>query len=244
MPLPDFSSPTLFPSFADVPLEASPPPITAASAAVVPYPPNNAAPSSSLPPPYSAPPAGEEPAPPPPPSYSPTPETTTHFLLAQVKQNMTITKPTLIATDASGVDFAITFEDRGIDLRPVKMGWTVVIPGATRTAPPADGSKKGFVRVPEGRGTGVHYIPAKLARVMEVGRRLNEAEGTVEEDEEDKGCMTCGREGGETGGALLKCTGCVRVTYCGKDCQRKDWTEGGHKSDCKVFKAMAVTWGV
>lgn len=217
MPLPDFSSSALFPSFADVPLEASPPSITAASASVVPYPPNNAAPSSSLPPPYSAPHGadgkGADPAPPPPPSYSPTSETTTHFLLAQVKQNMTITKPTLIATDATGADFAITFEDRGIDLRPVKAGWTVVIPGATRTAPSADGVKRGFVRVPEGRGTGVHYVPATLARVMEVGRRLNEA---AEEDEEEKGCMTCGREGGETGGGLLKCTGCGRVTYCGK----------------------------
>ena len=150
MPLPHFNSPNLFPAFASLPLEEAPPPISASSKSVVPYPPNNAAPSSSLPPPYTAPPdAGEGNSslpPPPPPSYSPTPETTTHFLLAQVKQNMTITKPTLVATDSSGADFAITFEDRGLDLRPVKAGWTVVVPGATRTAPSADGVKRGASR--------------------------------------------------------------------------------------------------
>ncbi|KAJ0349266.1 hypothetical protein COL154_011726 [Colletotrichum chrysophilum] len=40
------------------------------------------------------------------------------FLVAQVKQNMTITKPTVVVADRAGDEFAITFEDRGIDLRP------------------------------------------------------------------------------------------------------------------------------
>ncbi|KAF6804890.1 zinc mynd-type domain containing protein, partial [Colletotrichum musicola] len=35
------------------------------------------------------------------------------FLVAQVKQNMTITKPTVVAADRGGDEFAITFEDRG-----------------------------------------------------------------------------------------------------------------------------------
>ncbi|KAI8171456.1 hypothetical protein K4K54_013199, partial [Colletotrichum sp. SAR 10_86] len=75
------------------------------------------------------------------------------FLVAQVKQNMTITKPTVVVADRAGDEFAITFEDRGIDLRPVKTGWTIVVPRACRTAPKE--GKKGFVRVAEGKGTGV-----------------------------------------------------------------------------------------
>ncbi|EEY14537.1 conserved hypothetical protein [Verticillium alfalfae VaMs.102] len=144
--------------------------------------------------------------------------------------------PTLIATDRAGADFAITFEDRGIDLRPVKSGWTVVVPGATRTSP-AEG-KRGFVRVGEGRGTGVHYLPAGLERVLDLGRQLGEAarggEAAV--------CAGCEKEETE-GDVLMRCTGCGRARYCSKVCQKKDWGEGGHKVDCKVFKAMAVTWG-
>lgn len=57
------------------------------------------------------------------------------FMVAQVKNNMTITKPTLIATDRSGMDFAVTFEeDRGWDLkaRGLKKGSVMVIPRARR----------------------------------------------------------------------------------------------------------------
>ncbi|KAF9880808.1 glycosyl hydrolase family 76 [Colletotrichum karsti] len=94
------------------------------------------------------------------------------FLVAQVKQNMTITKPTVVVSDRAGDEFAITFEDRGVDLRPVRTGWTIVVPRATRTTPRE--GKKGFVRVAEGRGTGVKYVPAGLERVFELGRAVRE----------------------------------------------------------------------
>ncbi|ETS82286.1 hypothetical protein PFICI_07288 [Pestalotiopsis fici W106-1] len=57
------------------------------------------------------------------------------YMVAQVKNNMTITKPTLIVTDRSGMDFAVTFEeDRGWDLkaRGLKKGNVMVIPRARR----------------------------------------------------------------------------------------------------------------
>ncbi|KAF6789085.1 lipase esterase [Colletotrichum sojae] len=113
------------------------------------------------------------------------------FLVAQVKQNMTITKPTVVAADRGGDEFAITFEDRGIDLRPVKTGWSIVVPRAMRTRPRE--GKKGFVRVAEGRGTGVKYVPAGLEVMFELGRMVRG------EDEEEKGagrCAGCGMEEG------------------------------------------------
>ncbi|KAM0279248.1 hypothetical protein ACHAQH_004705 [Verticillium albo-atrum] len=219
MPLPDFTSTTLFPVFADLPLGSNIPP-----------PPSR---KSNDPPPYAP---GDAPDASSPPTYTTVPATTTHFLLAEVKQNMTITKPTLIATDRASADFAITFEDRGIDLRPVKSGWTVVVPGATRTSP-GEG-KRGFVRVGEGRGTEVHYLPTGLERVLDLGRQLNEAA----EGGEAAVCAGCEKEERD-GDVLMRCTGCGRARYCSKECQKKDWGEGGHKVDCKVFKAMAVTWG-
>lgn len=57
------------------------------------------------------------------------------YMVAQVKNNMTITKPTLIATDRGGMDFAVVFEEeRGFDLkaRGLKKGNTMVIPKARR----------------------------------------------------------------------------------------------------------------
>jgi hypothetical protein len=29
-----------------------------------------------------------------------------------------------------------------------------------------------------------------------------------------------------------KCGGCLLRVYCGKECQRKDWKDGGHKKEC------------
>ncbi|KAI1757094.1 SET domain-containing protein [Xylaria castorea] len=34
------------------------------------------------------------------------------------------------------------------------------------------------------------------------------------------------------------CTGCRTVAYCSPACQRLDWTIGGHKAECKVFKRV------
>ncbi|KAI0539258.1 hypothetical protein GGR58DRAFT_465025 [Xylaria digitata] len=34
------------------------------------------------------------------------------------------------------------------------------------------------------------------------------------------------------------CTGCRTVAYCSPACQKRDWTIGGHKAECKVFKRV------
>ena len=34
------------------------------------------------------------------------------------------------------------------------------------------------------------------------------------------------------------CTGCRTVAYCSPACQKLDWTTGGHKAECKVFKRV------
>lgn len=74
------------------------------------------------------------------------PERADWCLVGQVKNNMTITKPTLIVTDRSGAEFAVTFEDRGFDLkaRNLKKGNTIVIPRARRT-PKGEGKQDALV---------------------------------------------------------------------------------------------------
>ena len=37
---------------------------------------------------------------------------------------------------------------------------------------------------------------------------------------------------------LLQCSKCKKVRYCGKDCQRKDWTT--HENDCKKVKLIEI----
>lgn len=44
------------------------------------------------------------------------------------------------------------------------------------------------------------------------------------------GCKVCKGEA-----KLLKCSGCLAVFYCSKDCQISDW-RNGHKNDCKPFE--------
>ncbi|KAI0448524.1 SET domain-containing protein [Xylaria acuta] len=34
------------------------------------------------------------------------------------------------------------------------------------------------------------------------------------------------------------CTGCRTLAYCSPVCQRLDWTTGGHKAECKVFRRV------
>ncbi|KAI0869882.1 hypothetical protein GGS24DRAFT_477390 [Hypoxylon argillaceum] len=148
------------------------------------------------------------------------------WLLAQIKENMTLTQPTLIATDTTGVDFALLFEDARFSLRGFRKGFTVVVPGARRTDRGGEG-KKAVVRVPARRGADVKVIPGSLERVSELGVVLQGGDA-------GRKCAACGK----AEGAFLKCTGCGFAAYCGKDCQVKGWSEMGHKSNCKVIKAL------
>ena len=82
-------------------------------------------------------------------------------LLAQIKENMTITKPTLIATDRSGVDFAIIFDEPGFSLKGFRKGYTLLVPAARRTDREELG-KKAVVRVEAGRCGGVRVSKPEL----------------------------------------------------------------------------------
>ncbi|KAI1874070.1 uncharacterized protein JN550_002649 [Neoarthrinium moseri] len=132
-------------------------------------------------------------------------ETKSWYILAQIKNNMTITKPTLIVTDQSGMDFAVTFENTGFDLkaRGLKKGNTVVIPQARRTDK-GEGRKDVLVVESEDCES-VKAIPGKLDWIMELGSMMDD-------ETHDKKCGACGKAEGE----LMRCTGCGEVVYCGK----------------------------
>lgn len=167
MPLPDFTSPSLFPTFETYP--------------------------TSFPSPPSSP---------------------TYYLLGQIKDDMTITKPTLVCSDRSGAPFALVFdglERDGLDLKKVglRKGCTAVVPFARKVPPAEEGTgKRGFVTVPRERAGEVKAIPGGLERVLVLGERLREREG---EGNKERVCEGCGK-----GGELLKCTGCVGIRYCSK----------------------------
>ncbi|KAK0720722.1 hypothetical protein B0H67DRAFT_200772 [Lasiosphaeris hirsuta] len=195
MPLPPFTSPTAFPTFATLPTPQDPDPTSPDG-------------------------GGDEP----------------WYLLAEIKDDMTITKPTLVCLDRAGSPFALVFdglERDGLDLKALglRKGACVVVPRARRT-PPKDASKRGFVSVARGTAAEVRAVPAPLRTVVEVAEGLR-AQGP------QPGCAGCG----SAEGALARCTGCGGVRYCSKACQVKGWSEGGHKGDCKVIKAIRGIWG-
>lgn len=45
-------------------------------------------------------------------------------------------------------------------------------------------------------------------------------------------CGWCGKKAKEVEGSLKQCSGCRKILYCGKECQKKDWQE--HKVVCKL----------
>ncbi|KAK7917413.1 hypothetical protein PG985_011021 [Apiospora marii] len=157
------------------------------------------------------------------------------WMLAQVKVNMTLTKPTLIVTDRRGLDFAVTFEDSGMDLKGYKKGYTMVVPRAQRTD--REEGKKAVMRIEAGDCKSVQVIPAKMEHLLELGQVVDMMRGDEAEGKEQK-CGACGK----TDASLSKCTGCGTVRYCSKECQLKGWSELGHKSNCKSLKAIKTIW--
>ncbi|KAK3942304.1 hypothetical protein QBC46DRAFT_380520 [Diplogelasinospora grovesii] len=169
------------------------------------------------------------------------------FLLGQVKENMTITKPTLILADRLGSPFALVFdglERDDLDFKSLglKKGATVVIPNAIRTLPKEEG-KRGFVSVPKGQAGEVKAIPGSLEKVLLVGEWMR-VNGGIKNEGGKEICDSCGKPADETNEksgngkvGLLKCTGCGGVRYCNKDCQVEAWNNW-HKGDCKVIKGI------
>jgi len=51
------------------------------------------------------------------------------------------------------------------------------------------------------------------------------------------GCLVCGKLP-SPGSKHQKCARCHCATYCSRDCQLKDYNEGGHKATCKVLKKL------
>lgn len=136
-------------------------------------------------------------------------QTEAWYLLAQIKDDMTITKPTLVLTDRANAPFALVFD--GLDRDALnfkslglKKGNTAVILQAIRT-PPKEEGKRGFVSIPRGKADTVKAIPGSLERVLAVGERLRRGLG-------DAACESCSGADRE----LMRCTGCSEVRYCSK----------------------------
>ncbi|TPX10708.1 uncharacterized protein E0L32_008277 [Thyridium curvatum] len=162
---------------------------------------------------------------------SPTPDQQQQpwYLVAQVKDDMTINKPTLVLTDRDGSPFALVFEGLerdGLDLKRLglKKGATAVVPRARRT-PPKEAGKRGFVAVEKGRAAEVRAVPGPLEEALELARRMRAMDAAREAGQAEDPCAGgCGK-GGE-GGGLVKCTGCGRVRYCGKVSESSTSGEG------------------
>ncbi|KAH7907789.1 hypothetical protein BJ138DRAFT_1116390 [Hygrophoropsis aurantiaca] len=50
-------------------------------------------------------------------------------------------------------------------------------------------------------------------------------------------CDCCTKKSKAADGALKKCSRCKQASYCGKECQERDWRES-HKSTCKILKQL------
>ncbi|EKD15275.1 zinc finger, mynd-type domain containing protein [Drepanopeziza brunnea f. sp. 'multigermtubi' MB_m1] len=176
-----------------------------------------------------------------------------YYLLGTIAENMTVsTSPTFILHDRAGTAFALTLRvppaqrrddvpGGGFDARRFRRGVTLVVPGARRSGSGREGTegKAGFVEVPSGD---VRMVPTSVEKLLAMSAQEKDradalASGEEEEEKEEKGwCQGC-REV-KAVAALARCKGCGSVWYCDKNCQTTGWSEKGHKSDCKVFRAV------
>ncbi|VDB92129.1 unnamed protein product [Peniophora sp. CBMAI 1063] len=88
-------------------------------------------------------------------------------------------------------------------------------------------------------GVVVQCVPFR--EVLRGGRALKDVEKDdvedvdVEENVQRDGCAwrECEFHGVKgVGPKLMGCKGCGEVRYCGRECQRRDWRAGGHKTRC------------
>ncbi|KAH6840730.1 hypothetical protein B0I37DRAFT_418736 [Chaetomium sp. MPI-CAGE-AT-0009] len=97
-----------------------------------------------------------------------------HYLLAQIHQNMTLTKPTLICTDHTNTSFAVVFGSRPasgpdtLDLSRLgyRRGATLVLPGARRTPPKEGDGSQGFECQTKGWNEGGHKADCKVIKAI------------------------------------------------------------------------------
>ncbi|KAK4033956.1 hypothetical protein C8A01DRAFT_49535 [Parachaetomium inaequale] len=180
-----------------------------------------------------------------------TPQENEYYLLAQITENMTLTKPTLILSDLTGTSFALVFASRPgsgpdtLDFKKLgyKKGATLVLPNVKRTPPKEGDQSRGFVSISREEEGGVRVVPGGLEGVGRVLGLLGGRDLKRGGEGGKGGCESCGnRTRNEGGGELMKCTGCGEVEYCCKECQVKGWDEGGHKGDCKLIKAIRAIW--
>ncbi|EPE08168.1 zinc mynd-type domain containing protein [Ophiostoma piceae UAMH 11346] len=172
------------------------------------------------------------------------------WLLAQIKDDMTITKPTLVLTDRDGHPFALVFDGLGrdgLDLAKLglKKGATAVVRNARQSVPVGTGdngpetmtskaAKRPFVRIAAGQAQTVHAVPAGLEQTLAAAGKLRTKLGAKTET-----CDACGSAG--DGSKLLRCTGCSQAQYCNRACQTKGWSDG-HKGECKAWRALTTIW--
>jgi hypothetical protein len=198
MPLPDFTSPTIFPPFTLLPLTTSSSPPLSSSA------------SSS-----------EE-------EYYLLGQITENMTLTKPTLILTDRSSTSFAlvydsrssAEEGGPDSPF-FARLGF-----KRGSTLVIPHAKRTPPKEDsgGRGQGFVAVQREQEAIVRVIPGGLETVVRVGAWLRGRESRRDNgigEEMMCCCESCGEtpkrgDGGGAGLMMKKCTGCGEVAYCSK----------------------------
>ncbi|CAK7211361.1 hypothetical protein SCUCBS95973_001086 [Sporothrix curviconia] len=178
-------------------------------------------------------------------SSSATPADSNAVLLAQIKDNMTITKPTLVLTDRDGHGFALVFDglDRdGLDLGKLglKKGATAVVRGARQTVPAArsneqsaqpetltaKAARRQFLRIAPGQAHTVQAVPTGLEQTIAIAATLR-AQQTRTLAEGCSHCAACGVSGspGAAGAAAaagaaetqgLSIKKLLRCTGCGQ----------------------------
>jgi len=70
------------------------------------------------------------------------------------------------------------------------------------------------------------------------GNGVSEEERKKYKKESLNSCIVCGKEDLEDRSLLQKCGKCKLYSYCGKECQRRDWFSNDHINECRQFMIL------
>ncbi|KAG9243100.1 hypothetical protein BJ878DRAFT_463050 [Calycina marina] len=170
------------------------------------------------------------------------PKDPNHYLIATVQEDMSFSDvPTFICKDRENVAFALKVHVTGgkFDIKALKKGITVIVKGAERGG--VVDRKQGFVGA---LAEEIKVIPTNVGNLIFMsGNPLIVArdgyaavDGDLEPSSDRAFCDGCGED--KKISELVKCGGCGCAWYCDKACQKKGWSNSGHKGDCKILNAV------
>ncbi|KAJ7756322.1 hypothetical protein B0H16DRAFT_1539459 [Mycena metata] len=155
------------------------------------------------------------------------------IIFGEIVQDNSFTRPVFLIRDKINCEFPVAFytENPAQDAAACKIGHVLCITSGMRHQF-FDGSNGYRIEDP----STVFVLPCSMAQLRALNQRLRKKSDAGEMEL----CDACKKPSNQR---CAKCQTC----YCSRECQTTEWTEGGHRKECRVISRLRIwnrtDWG-